>query len=175
MGFTPPLSHFSFSNWVATPDGKWGLFTENPIQMRPRYHEYGNTYWFAMKLPPSPNVASQPRDDIDRTAFVTRPVTVGAGSGAFFRVVFGYMENEPAGSTSIHFYGTTRQETTSTALFGSDPFAFASDAATCQASPGSAKIPAIPGRLTYYAIQRFSDSGCSTLLGTGPVSVLAVR
>lgn len=163
MGFMPPLGEYSFTNWVSSPDGKWGFFAGNPLNMRPMNNALGS-HVFAIKLPPWPTSS----DGLDRTKLVQIPIPLGGVSGDNIRIAFGYGENgDPA-----NFYCTTRPEkcwTTNTPT-STNPFVF--DLETQVKTPCSPSctvpIPAIPGRITWYQVER--TNGASTVLG--PMQVI---
>ncbi len=151
-GFWPALGQYYAYNWVASPDAKWGFFAGNPIGQRPRHSDNG-TNFFAMKLPPWPIST----DNTGRAKYVSVPV--GGGSGDQVRVAFGYAEN---GDPS-KFFCTTRQEKcwTSSVATSLNPFVF--DSETQHKTPcGSGctiSIPAIPGRILFYQIERSNGPG----------------
>ena len=156
LGWTMPLSHYDFSNWISSPDAKWGLFAGNPIQQHPPKGVYSGTQWFAMKLPPTPP------DLIARTNFVPMRISLQGVDGDSVRIAFGYGENgDPA-----NLYCTTRAETcyTSTAATTVNPFVFAGESqALTSCSPAcEVAIPAIPGRVLYYLVERQNGSNTTT-------------
>ena len=144
MGFSGPGRQYAYANGRPTPDGKWVFL---------------NGYWLdgyhsellAAKLPPWP--ATGPDQGAD---FVWLNVNRGQGraDAPLLRVKFGYAENgDPA-----DFYCTPRQEACYT---GGSPFHFASEVVSdvdCSAGC-TAKIPAIPGRVLYYQVERRSSDG----------------
>ena len=80
--------------------------------------------------------------------------------GDSVRVAFGYGENgDPA-----HLYCTTRAETcyTSTAATTVNPFAGESQALTSCSPACEVAIPAIPGRVLYYLVERQNGSNTTT-------------
>jgi hypothetical protein len=166
MGFVPPLSHWSFSNWIPSPDAKWGFFASNPSQQRSNWQSSEGTQWWAMKLPPWPNVV----DNVDRTKYVSVPVKVGGASGDQIRVAFGYAENgDPA-----KLYCTTRQETcwAYAAATPLNAFLFAGETQNkipCNLGC-SVSIPAIPGRIVFYQVER--SNGTDVRLG--PIQAAAI-
>ena len=149
MGFVNPGRHFTFSNWVPSPDAQWG-FLSIPWMNGVRNDIY------AMKLPPWPV-----SDSVDRSGFVTLPVVVKAVPGAFTaRALFGYSENGPAEG----YFCTQRKETCTTA---GSPFAWLSESQQPQAcsSGCTVTIPAIAGRVVNYAIQWLDANGQVILAG----------
>jgi hypothetical protein len=144
LGFWEPMKHYSFSNWVATPDAKWGIFAPNPVQQRAAAAQ-----WFAMKLPPWLE-----NDSKVRTTFVPQPIQTSAKLGDSVRVAFGYGENGDPGN----LYCTTRAQTcwTSSTATASNPFVFAGEAQhpmICSSGNCVISIPAIPGRVLYYQVE----------------------
>jgi hypothetical protein len=148
-----PGSHYSFSNWISTPDAKWGLFASNPIQQHPIKGQYTGSQWFAMKIPPSPS-----SDTVTRAAGVPIYVTLTGVSGDTVRIALGYAENGNPAS----YYCTTRLEAcyTTSAPTTTAPFLFASDtqAYTTCSSGCTIPVPAIPGRKLYYQVHRKNGS-----------------
>jgi len=168
LGWTLPLSHYDFSNWISTPDAKWGLFAGNPIQQHPLKNgagAYQGTHWFAMKLPPSPTP-----DTSARMTFLPMRISLPGTSGDMVRIAFGYAENGPP----TNFYCTSRAEAcyTSSSATLTSPFVFASEAQsyTSCSSRCEVVIPAIPGRVLYYVVQRQNGS-TNTSSGLGVVAV----
>ena len=166
MGWWLTPNHYSFSNWITTPDGRWGLFSNNPIGGRARKGEYAaGMQWFAMKLPPWPVT-----DSNNRTSFVSVPVQLSGVSGDRIRIAFGYGENGDA----ANLYCVTRQETcwTASAPSPASPFLFASETqrpTSCN-SGCTVSIPAIAGRMLFYEIERSNGSNVTT----GPLQAVAV-
>ena len=162
------MSHYDFSNWISTPDAKWGLFAGNPIQQHPVKNgagAYQGTHWFAMKIPPSP--AS---DTTLRADFVRMRMTLTGVSGDMVRISFGYAEN----GNPTNLYCTSRAEScyTSASATPVNPFVFASEAQSYTSCTGVCEvtIPAIPGRVLYYVVQRKNGSNTTTsALGVVPV------
>jgi len=153
-----PPSHYSFSNWVASPDGKWGFFASNPVQQRPRKGLSDGTHWFAMKLPPWPSpsdtqIYAADGSSPDRTTFLSYPVTVFGSSGDTVRISFGYGENGDINN----FYCTTRLETcwTADSAVPSNPYQFDSEpqSRTDCGLGCTIPVPAIAGRVLYYRVE----------------------
>lgn len=165
LGWTPPLNHYSFSNWISSPDGKWGLFANNPLQQHPYRSNYSGSHWFAMKLPPAPTP-----DNKLRSGFVPIPVSVNGVSGDTVRVAFGYAEN----GDPNNLYCTSRDETCYTAANASvtNPFSFTVDASSYTACGSGCvvNVPAIPGRTLYYQVQRKNGS----LVTSGQTEIVTV-
>ena len=168
LGWTLPLSHYDFSNWISTPDAKWGLFAGNPIQQHPVKNgpgAYQGTHWFAMKLPPSPAP-----DTTRRANPVSMRIALNGVSGDMVRIAFGYAEN----GNPANFYCTSRAEAcyTSASATAVNPFVFASETQFYTSCTGRCEvaIPAIPGRILYYVVQRQNGSNTTTsALGVVPV------
>jgi hypothetical protein len=143
MGFVNPGRHFTFSNWVPSPDASWGFLS-------PPFINGIRNDIFAMKLPPWPAA-----DTINRADFVPLTVNVTALPGASTaRAVFGYAENGPPD----HFYCTTRQETCTTS---GTPFAWLSEPQQLQQCHAGCTIhiPAIAGRVVYYRLDWMDAAG----------------
>jgi hypothetical protein len=162
LGFWTPPNHYSFSNWVATPDAKWGIFAPNSVQQRA-----GAGQWFAMKLPPWPVSA----DNTNRTKFVPVPIRFPASPGVRVRIAFGYAED----GDPENLYCTTRHETcwTSAAATAANPYVFASEAqhkVACD-SGCTVSVPAIPGRILFYQVEH--TNGSRTV--TDPLQAIALR
>jgi len=162
LGFWTPPNHYSFSNWISTPDAKWGIFVPNSIQQRA-----GGGQWFAMKLPPWPAFA----DNTNRTTFVPVPIRFPANPGDNIRIAFGYGEN----GGPANLYCTTRQEPcwTAAAPTAANPFVFASEAqqkVACN-SGCTVSIPAIPGRILFYQVEHTNGAGTIT----DPLQAIALR
>ncbi len=160
LGFGAPGLHWTFTTWLQSPDGKWGFFSV------PYANGLRNDY-FAMKLPPWPSLDSE-----DRTNFIKIPVHVEGGA-PYARARFGYVENGAPGD----FFCTSRHEACSTEIPArepKDPYSFVGEAAThanCQAGCTIA-LPAVPGRVLYYVIDRLDAAG--KLAGSGTPGVVAV-
>ena len=159
MGFALPMTHFSFQNWIASPDGKWGFFVTNPIQYRPAWQYYSGTAVFAMKLPPWPQLGEidPVGQEKDRSTFVPYAATTDSTPGDALESAFGYGEN----SIKCQFCCTSRLETcwTSATATPAIPFVFDLDTrspTSCGGSSCTVQIPAIPGRVLYYRIQHAS-------------------
>ena len=150
MGWSLPLTHFIYYNWVASPDAQWGFFSANPVGQKTLRNSLGST-WFAMKLPPFPSLSDTPV--LDRTGFVNYPVQVFAPATDTVRVAFGYGENGDINQS----YCTTRQETcwTSASAAASNPYVFNSETQSrTSCNLGCiVNVPAIPGRVLYYRVE----------------------
>ena len=163
MGGWLAPNHYSFSNWITTPDGKWGIWAENPFGERPYYKFNSSMQWFRMKLPDWP--AS---DTPNRTTYVNFPITSSGAIGDVVEAKFGYGEN----GNPTNFYCTSRQETcwTSATATAANPFRFDGETASknsCSGTPVSCQvnIPAIAGRMLFYEFCR-TPSGGSEVCGT---------
>lgn len=158
MGWSLPLSQFSFYNWTSSADAMWGMFVANPIGGKTRFSPAGSAA-FAMKLPPWPTAV----DSQIRTSYVTIPVKLSGTTGDQVRISFGYGENGDPAS----LYCTTRQEAcwTSSNATPSNPFVFAGEAQSKTPCDGgcTVSIPGIPGRVLFYQVER--SNGSSTTLG----------
>jgi hypothetical protein len=150
MGFTGPGRQYHFTNTHTTPSGKWAFFGPGWIDgVRPDM--------LMMKLPPWPNT----QQDGTRTGFVPIQFDLPANEQyAKARIRFGYAENGPVGS----FFCTSRQEACVTDMQLA-PFAYEqSETLTPVECQGGCKIsvPAIPGRILYYRVERLNDGGGNT-------------
>ncbi len=143
FGLMGPGRQYEFSTAVPDPSGSWAVFACN-------WCDGVRNELFMAKLPPLPSDANaaQPGNDFQL-------VTVNLGADPELdsaRVRFGYAEN---GHPSL-FYCTTRQESCSTTADSSMPFAYESEGPvwhSCSAGC-TIQVPALPGRVLYYAIDR---------------------
>jgi len=145
MGLSGPGRQFQFGSFIPDPTGAWAFI---------------QGYWLdgvrndllIARLPTWPN----PQDvTTDRSNFVMRPVTAGPNTNLpNARVRFGYAENGPPAG----FFCTPRQDACAT---GGTPYAFLSENPNWQSCAGgcTVQVPAIPGRVLYYAIDRQDNSG----------------
>jgi hypothetical protein len=147
MGFTGPGRQYHFTNAHTTPSGKWAFFGPGWIDgVRPEV--------LMLKLPPWPNT----EQDRTRNGFVPIRVDLQANeSYSKARIRFGYAENGPVDG----LFCTSRQESCVTDK-QLTPFAYQQSEnltpADCQGGC-SISIPAIPGRILYYRVERLNDSG----------------
>ncbi len=145
-GFMGPGREFSFSAATTEPTGRWTIFSCNWCD------GYRSDLFIAL-LPPFP--AERPAKNV-RNGFVDVDVKLAAEPAYDqARVRFGYGENgDPA-----NFYCTQRADAcmTSNAVA---PFAFVSEGAawTPCSSGCTLSVPAIPGRVLYYAVDRKNAS-----------------
>jgi hypothetical protein len=154
---------FEFGTFIPDPTGTWA-FTEG--------------YWLdgmrndllVAKLPPWPN----PQDvTVNRTNFITQSVQIGASQNlTSARVRFGYTEN---GNVTDYFC-TARQEACVTACSASSPttpYYFSSENQGWQpcANGCTVSVPAIPGRVLFYAVDR-QDGGGTTIPGATQIVVV---
>ncbi len=160
MGFTGPGRQYHFTNSHTTPSARWAFFGPGWVDgVRPDM--------LMLKLPPWPNT----EQDRTRNTFVPIQVDLPSnGEYAKARIRFGYAENGPASS----FFCTSRQEAcvTDTQL---SPFAYEQSEtltpADCQGGC-SVVIPAIPGRVLYYRVERLNSGGGSVFQGPTQVRVI---
>ncbi len=143
FGLMGPGRQYEFSTAVPDPTGSWAVFACN-------WCDGVRNELFMAKLPPLPSDANaaQPGNDFQL-------VTVNLGANPKLdsaRVRFGYAEN---GHPSL-FYCTTRQESCSTTADSSMPFAYESEGPVWQSCSAGCtiQVPALPGRVLYYAIDR---------------------
>lgn len=166
MFFNLPGTHYTYHNWTSSPDNKWGFLVSNPIQYRPQWQAYQGSHHYAMKLPPWPAA----EDSVNRSTFVSIAKAFAGKTGDKIRIAFGYGENgDPA-----QLYCTSRGDTcwTSAAATASNPYLFASEPQnkTICDSGCTIQIPAIPGRVLYYQVER--SNGAETV--KGPLEVVTV-
>ncbi len=154
MGFSGPGRQYQFAAFIPDPTGAWGL-------MQGVWVNGSRCDLFMAQLPPWP----YDQDAVTNgSTFV--PVTVTLGPSAELdqaRVRFGYAENGNPAS----FFCTARQENCSTTTNSSMPYAFESEGPAWQSCSGGCtiNIPALPGRVLYYAIDRKSSSSGRVQLG----------
>jgi hypothetical protein len=162
MGFMPPLGQYTFTNWVSSPDGKWGFFAANPLNMRPKTGNGGSSA-FAIKLPPWPIMS----DNIDRTALIPLKLSFSGITGDNIRVTWWYGETTP--------YCTSRQEAcwTTNAPTATSPFLFALEpqSPTPCGTGCTIPVPAIPGRIFFYQAERTNGS----VVALGPVQTAFLK
>lgn len=163
MGFSGYGRQFEFGSFIPDPTGTWG-FSEG--------------YWLdgvrndllIAKLPPWPN----PQDvTVNRTNFINQSVQIGAGQNlTSARVRFGYTEN----GNVTDFFCTARQEscvTAGTASTPTSPYWFIGENQGWQQCTNgcTVSVPAIPGRVLFYAVDRQDGAG-NTIPGTTQVAVV---
>jgi hypothetical protein len=145
MGFSGPGRQFEFASFIPDPTGTWAY-------MQGFWLDGVRNDYLIAQLPPWPN----PQDvTTNRANFVTRSVTAAADANLpAARVRFGYAENGAPGG----FFCTARQEACVT---GGSPYSFQSENPVWQACPSGCtiQIPAIPGRVLYFAIDRKDGNG----------------
>ena len=166
LGMNAPGMHFTFASWHQTTGGRWGFLVPSFV------NGLRNDY-FAMKLPPWPGGESG-LDSLTRTEFVPVQRALPGGQGAYARARFGYAENGPPTS----FYCTSRQEACSTEIpsaAAADPYSYLSEAVTRLGCNTGCKItiPAVPGRVLYFVIDRLDGSG--NILSTSPLEAIAIQ
>jgi hypothetical protein len=155
-----PGRQYNFTNAKATPDAKW-------IEVLPQWLEGQRTDTFWVKAPPFPGIESNTGSALGATGISLR---LGGVPGDAVRVAFGYAEN----GNAANFYCTSRAETcyTSTSATVANPFAYASETQGYTACSGgcTVQIPAIPGRILYYQVQR-QNGASATASALGAVAV----
>jgi hypothetical protein len=160
MGFTGPGRQYQFMNASATPDGQWAF-------MNAGWLDGYRADMLLLKIPPMPV-----EDTINRRDFVRLRETLAPNPLApQARIRFGYAENGPVSS----FFCTSRQESCLTDA-QLTPFAYEqTDALNATACGGGCtiEIPAIPGRVVYYRVERLDTQG--NLVFTGPTKAYGVR
>ncbi len=145
-----------FTNTHSAPDGSWAIVPSH-------FTDGVRSEMFAAKLPPWPGL-----DGIDRTTFVPIPVQVTPVAGLTQAlIVFGYAENGPPDA----FYCTSRREVCST---GGEPFSWLSEAPAPQACAQgcTVNVPALSGRVLYFAIQWLDSHGADKL--SSPIQAVAI-
>ncbi len=162
MGFAGYGRQFQFASFIPEPTGTWGY-------MQGFWLDGVRNDLFMAKLPPWPN-PQQPT--FNGTNFIKQAVQIGASQNLTnARIRFGYTEN---GSAS-DFFCTARQEAcvTSAAPTAASPYWFASENAGWQPCTAGCTIsvPAIPGRVLFYAVDR-QDGANNTILGNTQVVVV---
>jgi hypothetical protein len=156
MGLSGPGRQYTFANAKATPDGKWAFI--------PGYWLEGYRMdVLAAKLPPWPGT-----DTVARNTFINVDRTLNQVPDApKARVRFGYAEN----GAPEEFFCSTRREA---CVAAGSPYSFLSEAPTGQdCSAGcSVSIPAIPGRVLYYQVERLASDG--TVVSAEPIQAVAI-
>ena len=160
QSFAIPTTHYYASNWrpgppIAKGGGVWGFHPVMFGQAQWKGDALGLT-WMLSRVPPYPVT-----DATNRTAFVNVPVKLSGVSGDNIRIAFGYGEN----GNPANLYCVSRQETcwTSSTATASNPFLFAGEtqSKTSCSSGCTVNIPAIPGRILFYQIERSNGSNVS--------------
>jgi hypothetical protein len=157
MGLSGPGRQFQFASFIPDPTGAWAF-------MEGFWPDGARNDLLIAKLPPWPN----PKDvTTNRSNFIQQSVTVAASAnlpGA--RIRFGYGENGPPAS----FFCTARQEACVT---GGAPYSFQSENPQWQSCAGGCtiQVPAIPGRVLFYAVDRQDGNG-NTVPGQTQVQVV---
>ncbi|MBZ5603460.1 MAG: hypothetical protein LAO79_14260 [Acidobacteriia bacterium] len=155
-----PGRQYNFTNAKSTPDGRWVLVMAPWLE-----GQRSEMLW--VKLPPFPDSAS----NAGISAGATRVgLALSGATGDALRVAFGYAENGDA----ANFYCTSRAEAcyTSAAATVQAPFVYASETqspSSCTRSC-SVSIPALPGRIVYYQLERKTGSQTVTT-GMGAIAV----
>ena len=159
-----PGRQYNFTNAKPTPDGKW-------ILVQAQWLEGQRTDMFWMKLPPFPGTIPDPGTAPGPTNFSVR---LNGVSGDAIRVAFGYAEH----GNPANFYCTSRAEACYTAPAVGDSiatrinrylhrvrepgrlYAYAGEDQSYLPCSGSCsiQIPAVPGRVLYYQVQRKNGS-----------------
>jgi hypothetical protein len=154
--FAPWFGTNSFFNGHFMPDASGVIFNCDWCSgVRP------DLYW--AKLPPTP-----PTDSINRSNYVNVPVTLSGVAGDQVRIRFGYAENGPPAS----LFCMTRQEACATDASGANPFVYLSETQhfTACGSGCTVNIPAVPGRVVYYVVDRLNGT-----IRSGPLQTQAVN
>jgi hypothetical protein len=154
QGFSGPGRQYQFASFIPDPTGAWAF-------MQGFWLDGTRNELLITHLPPWPY-----DQDVttNRSTFVPTAVSLGRSSELDqARVRFGYAEN----GSPANFYCTARQENCSTTTNSSMPFAFESEGPVWQvcSSGCTIQIPALPGRVLYYAVDRKSSSSGRVQLG----------
>ena len=153
---TPFKTQNVFWNSRHIPDGSWLIAGSDRIE------EYSAQVMMA-KLPPFPPLESQ-----NRGQYASIPVKLWAAPGATqARIRFGYAENGPPES----FYCTPRQVSCATASDGDWVWADGTQAPHDCSSGCTINLPATPGRVVYYLVDRLAADG--TVMFTSPIQAVA--
>lgn len=134
---------WSYDNAITLPDGSWAVTGGSWL-------DGARSDMLLFKIPPYPAA-----DSINRHDFVPVEVSIGQRDGApNVRVRFGYAENGLASS----YYCTSRRDS---CVASGSPYSWQSEAPSPVAcsSGCTAKIPAIPGRVLYYVVERLDGAG----------------
>jgi len=145
MGLSGPGRQFQFAPMIPDPTGNWGI-------VEGFWPDGARNDLLLAKLPPWPN----PRDvTTNRSNFIPQSISIAANVNLpNARIRFGYAENGAPGS----FFCTPRQEACVT---GGSPYSFQSENPQWQscAAGCTVQIPAIPGRIVFYAVDRQDGNG----------------
>lgn len=163
---TIPTQQFTFKYFQQSPDAHWAVWWENPMGGRPYWLQRTGDHWFMAKLPP------WIPDSVVRSQWVQVPITLSGRSGDTVRAQFWYGENGWTGSSGNGCMTRAEACWTSTVTSASSPYVFASETQHPLACGTGCMltIPAIPGRLLYYRVER--TNGASVALG--PVQMAVV-
>ena len=151
MGFMGPGRQYQFSSMIPEPTGKWGITGVN-------WGSGIRNDLMIAQLPglPAGQKMTTPGNDYE-------PITVTLGGSTLYdqaSIRFGYAENGATGS----YYCMSRQEACRAGT-NIQPFAYdVSDAPTWNTctSGCTITIPAIPGRVVYYIVDRRNSSTSAT-------------
>ena len=88
-------------------------------------------------------------DSVNRGAWV--PVTIGQGP-ASATIQVGYWEDEPSGSTQVHYYMRPYQSVSTVDGSGAQPWTYANETQHPANCSIQCQINAVPGRVPYYSV-----------------------
>jgi hypothetical protein len=154
FGLMGPGRQYEFSTAVPDPTGSWAVFACN-------WCDGVRNELFMAKLPKLPGSTNQTQIGND---FQILTVTLGPSVELDqARVRFGYAENGDPAS----LFCTTRQENCSTTTNSSMSFAYESEGPVWQSCSAGCtiQVPALPGRVLYYAVDRKSSTDGRNQLG----------
>jgi hypothetical protein len=161
MGLSGPGRQYQFGTFIPDPTGTWAF-------MQGFWMDGARNDLIMAKLPPWPDPQQIEADaKVDRTNFIMRQVQIPADQNLpTARVRFGYAEDGAPGN----FFCTPRQEACVT---GGKPYSFLSENPAWQACVAGCTIPvpAIPGRVLYYVVDRQDGNG-KTITGDTQVAVM---
>lgn len=143
---------WQFNGPKLTPDGNWYFMTcVYPDGLR--------TDVCVGQIPTSPS------DSLNRSTFIQVPIQSGGTSGDTVRIEFWYNEFGGCTQRADHCFTTSGPTGSSPYLFSYETQAYTTCSSGC-----AVPVPALPGRILYYALHR--KNGSET---TGQVNVVAVK
>jgi hypothetical protein len=157
MGLSGPAAQYQYTSPHMIPDASLALLRAGyPNGVRPDS--------LTIKMPPPAE-----NDSVDRSDFVPVSIVLPPGFG-FARVRFGYAENGGADN----FYCTSRLESCVTDSVVK-PFAYMQidtlTATDCRTGC-TIRIPALPGRVLYYRLEKSKDGSTEWVSGSTQVKAL---
>lgn len=158
MALSGPAAQYQYTSPHMVPDS-------STVLLRPGYTNGVRPDVLAVKIPPP-----EANDSVDRGNFVPVSIVLPPGFG-YARVRFGYAENGTAGD----FYCTSRLESCVTDSVVK-PFAYTQTdtlTATDCRTGCTIRIPALPGRVLYYRLEKSKDGSSGWV--NGSLQVKAVK